>query len=56
MAIERFVDCDNCYGNGCSYCNGTGRIETPEGREEREAWEDGAYDRWKDAHLEEKRQ
>lgn len=44
-------DCGNCYGNGCSGCGYTGELETKSGRERREAWEDGAYDRDRDARM-----
>lgn len=48
------VDCGNCYGNGCSSCGGKGAVETPAGREAREEWEDGAYDRARDDRLTER--
>ncbi len=51
MQIERWTDCARCYGNGCIDCKMTGRIETKEGREDREAYEDSAYDRWKDDKI-----
>lgn len=41
-------DCGNCYGNGCSSCGNKGWVETAAGREE---WEDGAYDRARDARI-----
>ncbi len=44
-------DCGNCYGNGCSSCGGKGRVETAAGREAREEWEDGAYDRARDDRI-----
>lgn len=34
------VECDNCYGHGCSYCSARGWFESAEGREEREEAED----------------
>ena len=48
---ERWADCGNCYGNGCLSCGMTGRFETAEYREEREGWEDGAYDRARDDRM-----
>jgi hypothetical protein len=44
-------DCGNCYGNGCGSCGNKGWIETEAGREAREAWEDGAHDRDRDARM-----
>ena len=45
------ADCGNCYGNGCASCGGKGWVETAAGREAREEWEDGAYDRARDDRL-----
>jgi hypothetical protein len=45
------VECGNCYGNGCSSCGMRGTVETVAGRERREEWEDGAYDRARDARI-----
>jgi hypothetical protein len=45
------VDCGSCYGNGCVFCDYTGQFETKSGRERREEWEDGAYDRDRDARM-----
>lgn len=45
------ADCGNCYGNGCSSCGGKGWVETAAGREAREEWEDGAYDRDRDERM-----
>lgn len=48
-------DCGRCYGNGCWACGNRGWIETAEGREAREEWEDGAYDRARDDRMMEDR-
>lgn len=47
----RRADCATCYGNGCSACSGRGWVETPSGCEAREEWEDGAFDRARDARI-----
>lgn len=44
------VECDHCYGHGCSYCGRRGWHESEEGRLEREAAEDERAD----AELEER--
>lgn len=44
-------DCGNCYGNGCLSCGMKGTVETQAGREAREEWEDGAYDRARDDRM-----
>jgi hypothetical protein len=49
------ADCGNCYGNGCGSCAGKGWVETDAGRIAREEWEDGAYDRDRDARMEDGR-
>ena len=49
--MTRFADCGNCYGNGCIACGNSGQVETAEAREDREAFEDGAYDRDKDDRM-----
>jgi hypothetical protein len=39
-----FYDCGNCYGNGCSSCHHTGRIESQSHRERREDYLDRKAD------------
>jgi hypothetical protein len=48
---REWIDCDNCYGNGCIACGNRGRVESDEAREAREEHEDGAYDRWRDQRM-----
>lgn len=44
VADRHKVDCERCYGNGCSDCGGRGWRESAEGREEREEEEDRRAD------------
>ena len=51
MTADNREDCGTCYGHGCSGCAYKGSVETEAGRIAREEWEDGAYDRARDARI-----
>lgn len=36
MTVERWIECEPCYGNGCTACGMKGRTESQEWRDDRD--------------------